>query len=177
MSLDALGGGDDVDIMDSVMDGMIYDLPALEVDGSSYDPAATRHISRIAHPILLTIIFMPNRLGAPAGGLFDSTNDGLQTPPNLGVSDPVDCQTADGASHVGNDHTHTLVLVLKGNFAQVEMNLGKTKWILHMVLAKTSRERPLPTSTGGGSSSSVRSRCEMPASSPMRTMQAILRDL
>ncbi|KAG6334666.1 hypothetical protein ID866_4415, partial [Astraeus odoratus] len=59
MGLDSLTIDDSADLVDGMMDRMIDEVPVFEVDGSFYDPAAGRHISRLAHPVLLTITLLP----------------------------------------------------------------------------------------------------------------------
>ena len=59
MGLDALSITDVPDLADGMMDRMIDEVPVFEVDGSFYDPAVTKHVSRLAHPVLLTVTILP----------------------------------------------------------------------------------------------------------------------
>ncbi|TFK73760.1 hypothetical protein BDN72DRAFT_893718 [Pluteus cervinus] len=68
LGLDSLSIGDDApDFVDGMMDRMIDEVPVVEVDGSFFDPAAAKHVSRLAHPVLLTITLLP--LGMTSGGM------------------------------------------------------------------------------------------------------------
>jgi len=49
----------EADLADGMMDRMIDEVPVFEVDGSFFDPAAAKHVSRLAHPVLLTITLLP----------------------------------------------------------------------------------------------------------------------
>ncbi|KAH9174888.1 Pleckstrin homology domain-containing protein [Lactarius sanguifluus] len=59
LGLDALGIDDVADLTDGMMDRMIDEVPVIEVDGAFYDPAAGKHVSRLAHPVLLTVTLLP----------------------------------------------------------------------------------------------------------------------
>ncbi|OBZ66918.1 hypothetical protein A0H81_13173 [Grifola frondosa] len=60
MGLDALSIGDLPDLAEGMMDRMIDEVPVFEVDGSFFDPAAGKNVSRLAHPVLLTVTLLPN---------------------------------------------------------------------------------------------------------------------
>ncbi|KAI5981280.1 hypothetical protein EDD15DRAFT_2379841 [Pisolithus albus] len=60
MGLDSLMINDSADLVDSMMNRMIDEVPVLEVDGLFYDPSAGKHVLRLAHPVLLTIALLPS---------------------------------------------------------------------------------------------------------------------
>ncbi|OJA14982.1 hypothetical protein AZE42_04325 [Rhizopogon vesiculosus] len=59
---------DGAHLVDGMMDRMIDEVPVFEVDGSFYDPAALKQVSRLAHPVLLTITLLPLSNGASGIG-------------------------------------------------------------------------------------------------------------
>ena len=59
MGLDALLNGDSPDLVEGMMDRMIDEVPVFKVDGSFYDPSAGRQVTRLAHPVLLTVTLTP----------------------------------------------------------------------------------------------------------------------
>ena len=50
---------DGPNLMDGMMERMIDQVSVFEVDGSFFDPTASTQVSRLAHPILLTVMFLP----------------------------------------------------------------------------------------------------------------------
>src|ERR1700722_18024985 len=58
MGLEAMSLGE-ADLVDGMMDRMIDEVPVVEVDGSFFDPSASKQVSRLAHPVLLTITLLP----------------------------------------------------------------------------------------------------------------------
>lgn len=158
MGLDALSIGDSPDLADGMMDRMIDELPVFEVDGSFYDPAAAKSVSRLAHPVLLTVTMLPT-----------STNR-ARAPP-LG-SDPVivrrrmEILTADMI-------TRALVLVSRKNLAQAKTIMSETKRVLNVVLQTVSQALPPP----GGHVGAVRNRKEILTLAAVRCIQAMLQDL
>ena len=157
LGLDTLAIDEGPDLVDGMMDGMIDEVPVLEVDGSFFDPAAGKNVSRLAHPVLLTITLLP----------------GLQNPqkPPSAVSDPVIVRRR--MELLASDMiTRALVLVSRRNFPQAQKILGETKRILHTVLQTVSRSLPA-NSNGSGS----RNRKELLTLAAVRAMQAILQDL
>lgn len=157
MGLDALAI-DDADFTDGMMDRMIDEVPVVEVDGSFFDPSASKHVSRLAHPVLLTITLLPMSTSSPR-------------PPST-VSDPVIVRRR--MELLASDMiTRALVLVSRRNFPQAQKIMGETKRILHTVLQTISRSLPPPNNGSG----SVRNRKEILTLSAVRAMQSILQDL
>ncbi|KAJ7281499.1 Pleckstrin homology domain-containing protein [Mycena rebaudengoi] len=158
MGLDALAIDDSPDFADGMMDRMIDEVPVVEVDGSFFDPAASKNVSRLAHPVLLTVTLLP------------ASNSVPRQPSN--VSDPVIVRRR--MELLASDMiTRALVLVSRRNFPQAQKIMGETKRILHTVLQTISRALPPPNSNG----STVRNRREILTLSAVRAMQAILQDL
>ncbi|KAG6854270.1 hypothetical protein C0991_008963 [Blastosporella zonata] len=156
MGLDSLSIEDN-DFTDGMMDRMIDEVPVIEVDGSFFDPAAAKNVTRLAHPVLLTVTLLP---------MSSSSR-----PPSA-VSDPVIVRRR--MELLASDMiTRALVLVSRRNFPQAQKIMGETKRILQTVLQTISRALPPPT----GNPSSVRNRREMLTLSAVRAMQAILQDL
>ncbi|KAF9530403.1 Pleckstrin homology domain-containing protein [Crepidotus variabilis] len=154
LGLDALAIDDSADLVDGMMDRMIDEVPVIEVDGSFFDPAAAKNVSRLAHPVLLTITLLP-----------PSPNS---TKPQSAVSDPVIVRRR--MELLASDMiTRALVLVSRRNFPQAQKIMGETKRILHTVLQSISRT--LSNQNGG------RNRKEMLTLVAVRAMQAILADL
>ncbi|KAJ6610219.1 Pleckstrin homology domain-containing protein [Mycena sp. CBHHK59/15] len=158
MGLDALAIDDAPDFADGMMDRMIDEVPVVEVDGSFFDPAAAKHVSRLAHPVLLTVTLLPASSAVPRAP--------------TAVSDPVIVRRR--MELLASDMiTRALVLVSRRNFPQAQKIMGETKRILHTVLQTISRALPPPNSNGG----TVRNRREILTLSAVRAMQAILQDL
>lgn len=158
MGLDALSIDDAPDFADGMMDRMIDEVPVVEVDGSFFDPAAGKNVSRLAHPVLLTVTLLPPTGSAP------------RSPSS--VSDPVIVRRR--MELLASDMiTRALVLVARRNFPQAQKILGETKRILHTVLQTISRALPPPNSNGG----TVRNRKEILTLGAVRAMQAVLQDL
>ena len=158
MGLDALGI-DDGDFADGMMDRMIDEVPVIEVDGSFFDPQAAKNVSRLAHPVLLTVTLLP------------MSNNPSRTP--SAVSDPVIVRRR--MELLASDMiTRALVLVSRRNFPQAQKIMGETKRILHTVLQSISRTLPAPTANGGMGG---RNRKELLTLAAVRAMQSILQDL
>lgn len=156
MGLDSLSLGDSPDIMDGMIDRMIDEVPVFEVDGSYFDPAAAKQVSRLAHPVLLTVTIMP------PGQMRQSSNN----------SDPVIVRRR--MELLASDMvTRALVLVSRKNLIQANKILGETKRILNTVLNAISKSLPPPSNNG----STVRNRKEILTLGAVRAMQAILQDL
>jgi len=155
MGLDSLSIGE-ADLADGMMDRMIDEVPVFEVDGSFFDPAAAKHVSRLTHPVLLTVTLLPM-----TGG---------RSPTN--PSDPVIVRRR--MELLASDMiTRALVLVSRKNFPQAQKIMSETKRILHTVLQTISRSLPGPTSNGG----TIRNRKEILTLGAVRAMQAILQDM
>ncbi|KAJ3851410.1 Pleckstrin homology domain-containing protein [Lentinula lateritia] len=155
MGLDSLAI-DDVDLADGMMDRMIDEVPVVEVDGSFFDPAAAKNVTRLAHPVLLTVTLLPPTPNAPK--------------PPSSVSDPVIVRRR--MELLASDMiTRALVLVSRRNFPQAQKIISETKRILHTVLQTISRSLPPPNS---GTS---RNRKEILTLGAVRAMQAIMQDL
>ncbi|RXW21656.1 hypothetical protein EST38_g4200, partial [Candolleomyces aberdarensis] len=164
LGLDSLAIDDGADLVDGMMDRMIDEVPVVEVDGSFLDPAAGKHVSRLAHPVLLTITLLPNPGGA-------------QKPPPApnSVSDPVIVRRR--MELLASDMiTRALVLVSRRNFPQAQKIMGETKRILHTVLQTISRTLP-PPSVPSGYQGGARNRKEQLTIKAVQAMQSILQDL
>lgn len=160
MGLDALAIDDAPDFADGMMDRMIDEVPVLEVDGSFFDPAAAKNVSRLAHPVLLTVTLLPMQSGRS------------ERQPTTGVSDPVIVRRR--MELLASDMiTRALVLVSRRNFPQAQKIMGETRRILLTVLQNISRSLPAPSAGGSG----MRNRKELLALAAVRAMQAILQDL
>ncbi|EJD34907.1 hypothetical protein AURDEDRAFT_117524 [Auricularia subglabra TFB-10046 SS5] len=157
MGLDGLSIGDIGNLVDGMMDGMIDEVPVFEVDGGFFDPAAAKNVTRLAHPVLLTVTLLP---AAPGAGK------------NSNGSDPVIVRRR--MELLASDMiTRALVLVSKKNYPQAQRIIAETKRILHTVLQSITQTLPPPTSTGGA----ARSRRELLALSAVRTLQSIMQDI
>jgi hypothetical protein len=162
MGLDALAIDDAPDFADGMMDRMIDEVPVVEVDGSFFDPSAGKHVSRLAHPVLLTVTLLPAQAGVPRA-------------PSA-VSDPVIVRRR--MELLASDMiTRALVLVSRRNFPQAQKILGETKRILHTVLQTISRALPPPNPNYNGGGGTTRNRRELLTLSAVRAMQAMLQDL
>ncbi|KAK0188978.1 Pleckstrin homology domain-containing protein [Armillaria mellea] len=158
MGLDSLTIDDPTDFADGMMDRMIDEVPVVEVDGSFFDPTAAKNVTRLAHPVLLTVTLLPPTSAIPR-------------PPST-VSDPVIVRRR--MELLASDMiTRALVLVSRRNFPQAQKILSETKRILHTVLQTISRALPPPNTHGN----TVRNRKEILTLAAVRTMQAILQDL
>ena len=162
LGLDSLSIEDDANMMDGMMDRMIDEVPVLEVDGSFLDPAANKQVSRLAHPVLLTITLLPNTGSNPQKN-------------SSSVSDPVIVRRR--MELLASDMiTRALVLVSRRNFPQAQKIMGETKRILETVLQTISRTLPPPPSQMNGYGG-VRNRKEQLAIKAVQAMQSILQDL
>lgn len=162
MGLDALLNGDSPDLVDGMMDRMIDEVPVFEVDGSFYDPSAGRHVTRLAHPVLLTVTIMPphvsrTRTAAPPG----SDPDIVRRRMELLASDMI---------------TRALVLVSRKNHQQAQKILVETRRILHTVVQNIGST----LSASGNVNTSmmaVRNRKEILQHAAMRALQAMMADM
>jgi len=161
MGLDALNIDDGTDLVDGMMDRMIDEVPVVEVDGSFFDPAASKQVSRLAHPVLLTITLLPMSSASPARAPTNATSDPVivRRRMELLASDMI---------------TRALVLVSRKNYPQAQKIMNETKRILHTVLQSLSRSLPPQQNQNTGS---LRNRKEILTMSTVRAMQAILQDL
>ncbi|KAG6890106.1 hypothetical protein C0995_012056 [Termitomyces sp. Mi166 len=150
---------EDSDFTEGMMDRMIDEVPVIEVDGAFFDPVAAKNVTRLAHPVLLTVTLLP---------FLNSSK-----PPSA-VSDPVIVRRR--MELLASDMiTRALVLVSRRNFAQAQKIMGETKRILQTVLQTISRSLPPPNPNGNGNT--VRNRRELLTLAAVRAMQAILQDL
>ena len=161
MGLDALLNGDSPDLVEGVMDRMIDEVPVFEVDGSFYDPSAGKHITRLTHPVLLTVTLMPlttsrARSVAPPG----SDPDIVRRRMELLTSDMI---------------TRALVLVSRKNHQQAQKILVETRRILHTVVQNIGSTLP----PGGANPSMAvgRNRKEILQLTAMRALQAMMADM
>ena len=156
MGLESLSLDDSVDFADGMMDRMIDEVPVFEVDGTFFDPAASKHVSRLAHPVLLTITIMPNsgnRPESPQGGDPMIIRRRME----ILASDMI---------------TRALVLVSRKNYSQAAKIIGETRVIIHRVLQDIARTLSPP-----GHGKATRNRKEMISLSAVRALQAVLADL
>ncbi|KXN87386.1 Rho guanine nucleotide exchange factor scd1 [Leucoagaricus sp. SymC.cos] len=156
LGLEELSIEDPPDLTYGELARMIDEVPVVEVDGSFFDPAATKQITRLAHPVLLTITLLPLSQSAPK-------------PPST-LSDPVIVRRR--MELLASDMiTRALVLVSRRNFQQAQKIMGETKRILHTVLTTVSKAvNPPPTGM-------VRNRREIQTLGAVRAMQGMLQDL
>ncbi|KAJ3491646.1 hypothetical protein NLI96_g560 [Meripilus lineatus] len=178
MGLDALSIGDVPDLADGMMDRMIDEVPVFEVDGSFFDPQASKHVSRLAHPVLLTVTLLPNSMGG--GGAGSRPRSPLNPP-----SDPIIVRRR--MELLASDMiTRALVLVSRKNYPQAQKLLGETRRILHTVLQNITAGLPPPGSSAGrdglggmnGMGGVVgRNRKDMLALSAVRAIQGVLQDM
>jgi len=168
MGLDSLSIDDSADLVDGMMDRMIDEVPVVEVDGSFFDPAASKQVSRLAHPVLLTVTLLP----MSAGNNNMNNNNNPSRPVANSASDPVIVRRR--MELLASDMiTRALVLVSRKNYPQAQKIMNETKRILHTVLQTISRSLPPPNSHGG----TIRNRKEILTLAAVRAMQAILQDL
>jgi hypothetical protein len=159
LGLDALSIEDTADLTDGMMDRMIDEVPVFEIDGTFYDPAASKHVSRLAHPVLLTVTLLP------AGGSSPARQPNVRSDTVI-VRRRMELLASDMI-------TRALVLVSRKNFPAAQKFMNETKRILHTVLQQVSQSLPPPTSNGA----MVRNRKEQLTLTSIRVMQAILHDL
>jgi hypothetical protein len=160
LGLDAESIDDLGDLTDGMMDRMIDEVPVFEIDGSFYDPAAAKNVSRLAHPVLLTVTLLP------AGG---SSPVRQQQP---GRSDTVIVRRR--MELLASDMiTRALVLVSRKNYPAAQKIMNETKRIMHTVLQQVSQSLPPPSSNG----TMVRNRREQFTLACVRVLQAILQDM
>lgn len=159
LGLDALSIEDIADLTDGMMDRMIDEVPVFEVDGTFYDPAAGKHVSRLAHPVLLTVTLLP------AGGGSSSRQPSARSDTVI-VRRRMELLASDMI-------TRALVLVSRKNYQAAQKIMNETKRIMHTVLQQISQSLPPPTSNGA----MVRNRKEQLTLASIRVMQAILHDL
>lgn len=157
MGLDSLSLEDSADFVDGMMDRMIDEVPVFEVDGSFFDPAAVKHVSRLAHPVLLTITLLPSSGSRPRTPQQGSDPVILRRRMELLASEMI---------------TRALVLVSRKNYAQAAKVISETRRILHTVLQNVSQGLP-PPSNG----SVMRNRKEVLTLAAVRALQAVLADL
>ncbi|KAI0796076.1 Pleckstrin homology domain-containing protein [Abortiporus biennis] len=159
MGLDALSITDPADLADGMMDRMIDEVPVFEVDGSFFDPAAAKHVSRLAHPVLLTVTLLPNTGNSPRS-------------PVGNASDPVIVRRR--MELLASDMiTRALVLVSRKNYGQAQKLLSETRRILHTVLQNITQSLPPP----GSDHRMTRHRKDLLALSAVRAIQSVLQDM
>ena len=155
MGLGSLSIDDAPDFVDGIMDRMIDEVPVFEVDGSYFDPAAAKNVSRLAHPVLLTVTLLPMSTSSPRSTSTASDPVIVRRRMELLASDMI---------------TRALVLVSRRNFPQAQKIMGETSRILHTVMQSISQS--LTVSNTGG-----RNRKEILTLGAIRAMQSILQDL
>lgn len=156
MGLD-LSDGEAVNFDEGMMEGMIDEVPVFEVDGVFFDPAAGKHVSRLAHPVLLTVTLLPaSSRSQPTVPSLSSDAVIVRRRMELLASEMI---------------TRALVLVSRKNVQQAQKVLSETKRILHTVLQSITQSLPPP------SSHTVRNRKETLTLSAVRALQSILADI
>lgn len=160
LGLDNLSIDDMADLTDGMMDRMIDEVPVFEVDGAFYDPAAGKNVSRLAHPVLLTVTLLP------AGGGNSPTRQPAGRSDTVIVRRRMELLASDMI-------TRALVLVSRKNYPAALKIMNETKRIVHTVLQQISQSLPPPASTGG----MARNRKEQLTLASVRVLQAILQDM
>ena len=157
MGLEDLQLNDPSDLMDGYMDRMIDEVPVFELDGSYYDPAAMKNVSRLAHPVLLTVTLLPPASSRP------------RTP--NGPSDPIIVRRR-MELFASDMITRVLVLVSKRNYPQAQKVLSDTRRILNTTLQNITQGLPPP-----GKGNTARNRKEVLILQAVRTLQSIQQDV
>ena len=159
LGLDAESIEDMADLTDGMMDRMIDEVPVFEVDGAFFDPAAGKHVSRLAHPVLLTVTLLPAGASSPVR------------------QQPVRSDTVIVRRRMellaSNMITRALVLVSRKNYSAAQKIMNETKRIMHTMLQQVSQSLSPPTSNGAV----VRHRKEQLTLACVRVLQAILQDM
>lgn len=160
LGLDAESIDDLGDLTEGMMDRMIDEVPVFEIDGSFYDPAAAKHVSRLAHPVLLTVTLLPTGGSSPVRQQQPGRSDTVivRRRMELLASDMI---------------TRALVLVSRKNYPAAQKIMNETKRIMHTVLQQVSQSLPPPSSNG----TMVRNRKEQFTLACVRVLQAILQDM
>jgi hypothetical protein len=160
LGLDAESIEDMGDFTDGMMDRMIDEVPVFEIDGSFYDPAAAKHVSRLAHPVLLTVTLLPAGGSSPVRQQHPGRSDTVivRRRMELLASDMI---------------TRALVLVSRKNYPAAQKIMNETKRIMHTVLQQVSQSLPPPSSNG----TMVRNRKEQFTLACVRVLQAVLQDM
>lgn len=96
-------------------EGMVDEVPVIEIDCSFHDPAVGRSVSRLAHPVLLTLAIIPS-----------STSVGNPT------SDP-SVQRRKMELIASDMLTRSLLLVSRRNFTQANKLLSETRRIVRTI--------------------------------------------
>lgn len=157
LGFDALNIDDMADLTDGMIDRMIDEVPVFEVDGAFYDPAAGKHISRLARPVLLTVTLLP--VGSSSRQqTIRSDAVIVRRRMELLASDMI---------------TRALVLVSRKNYPAAQKIMNETKRIMHTMLQQISQSLPPPMSNG----TVVRNRKEQLTLASVRVLQAILQDM
>ncbi|KAG8904133.1 hypothetical protein FRB99_002186 [Tulasnella sp. 403] len=161
MGLDALSIAGDAspNLVDGMMDRMIDEVPVFEVDGSYFDPAVTKHVSRLAHPVLLTVTLLPAH-----------TTSRPSSPNTEKPSDPVIVRRR--MELLASDMiTRALVLISRKNYGQALKIMSETRRILNTVL------QALGSNLSTLGSGAVRTRKELLTLSAIRALQGVLQDI
>lgn len=116
LGLDMLSVNDSNGLRDGVYeDGLIDEVPVTEVDCSFTDPAAGRSVSRLAHPVLLTLAVLPSN-APPSSSHADPTI--VRRRMELLASDMV---------------TRALLIASRKNFSHAARILRETKRIIETI--------------------------------------------
>lgn len=164
-----LGGMDGAaSLAEGLMEGMIDEVPVFEVDGSFYDPAAGKQVSRLAHPVLLTVTLLPPSSSSSGGGKNGSNSNAPIDP--VIVRRRMELLASDMI-------TRALVLVSRKNVPQAQRILNETKRILHTVLQNITQSLLPPNPHAPTQGQTHRNRKEALTLSAVRTLQSILADI
>lgn len=159
MGLDALTLSDSTDMMDGFQDRMIDEVPVFELDGSYFDPAAAKVVSRLAHPVLLLVTLLPISSSRPKT-------------PNPPASDPIIVRRR--MELFSSDMiTRALVLISKKQYPQAQKIMFDTRRVLTTTLQNITQGLPPPSAQGN----TVRNRREQLILQTVRTLQSIMQDI
>jgi hypothetical protein len=186
MGLELDGGDGDEDgsaLVAGMMEDMIDEVPVFEVDGVFFDPAAGKHVSRLAHPVLLTVTLVPaSQAQAHAHAHvrygMGSPGAGPGAPGGPPASDPVIVRRR-MELRASEMITRALVLVSRKNAAQAQKILSETRRILHTVLQNITYALPPPPAHAHGAhgGAAPRTRRETLTLGAVRALQALLADI
>ncbi|QRV89313.1 von willebrand and RING finger protein [Ceratobasidium sp. AG-Ba] len=163
MGLDALDLSETV-LGEGMMDAMIDEAPVFEVDGAFFDPGAGKTVSRLAHPVLLTLAIHPPAVASYPRGQGPAQGHGSQ-PPNQGWSDAtIVRRRAELLSH--QMIMRAIVFVGRRDYAHAVQLLVGTRTALTNILTTSL---PPPTSR--------QTRKELLTLAAVRTIQSVMGDV
>ncbi|WWC91194.1 uncharacterized protein L201_006136 [Kwoniella dendrophila CBS 6074] len=122
LGVDTLSVGDANALRDGVYeDGMIDEVPVVEVDCSFHDPGAGRSVARLSHPVLLTIALLPS-----SSSNNNSNNNNVSANPMI-VRRRMELLASDMI-------TRALLIASRKNFTHASRILKETKRIIETIL-------------------------------------------